>query len=57
METKSSVGFRVEAFKLCLALQEAAMEGDTQPELDEDVTPHFVALINHNNRCVDKTVS
>ena len=27
------------------------MEGDTAPPADEDeVTPHFVALVNHNNR-------
>jgi len=32
---------------------EAAMEGDTEPELDVDVTPHFVALVNHKGRLLE----
>lgn len=32
---------------------EAAMQGDTAPILDEDVTPHFIALVNFNGRLLE----
>ena len=33
----------------CL-FQAAALQGNTEPILDEDVTPHFIALVNFKGR-------